>query len=960
MTSFKKVRTHEIPALRATVEEYVEPSSGARHIHLATDQADLAFLVAFPTIPDNSDGRAHILEHLSLSGSRRYPVRNPFFSMMRRSTASFMNAMTYADRTVYPFASTDRNDFFNLLDVYLDATFFPTLDYLNYRQEGWRYTIEDGKLRYQGVVLNEMKGAFTDPMRALYSGICAQLLKGTTYEVVSGGDPLDIPNLSHQMLKDFHASHYHPSQAMFMTAGPVAASEIQQRITERVLADRPGRAPRMMPQLASVAAPRQATIPVPSQAGRNDAFGIQFAWVLGESSDPTVFYHANLLQAGLLGDAAAPLRKAMESAGYGRPSRLNGMDPSARQMLFHVGMEGLSKEQVANARDLLWTTLERVAGEGVPPEALHAALRDITYRQRDTASGRMPNVLARMLEAVPVVMRGGDTASAFDSAAALERLHKEVEAPGFFTGLVRSLLDNKARLEAESVPDPDYFTVRAGIEQERLNAAEAALTPEAREQVLADSKALDELQRQPADTSLLPRIKPTDVSPHPRALPQVVAADGGKHCFSIASNGISYAKVQFDASGLSEDDYSWLQLYADLRSELGVGDKDYGQASAWCRSLVPQFGVGLDTAVNVEGELRLTLAFYGSALREEQAQLATVLESYIRQPRFDEHARIKFLVERMARRNRDGLAQDGDRYAALAAAAPFSTLRRFDDATGGSGRLRFVSQLQQLAASDEGVARIADRLAALHERILACPGTVLCAGSGDDAKDLAAMLSIPSVHAPAAMAVRPSRSEPANCALHAPSQVNHCHAAWPAPNLLDLSAPALAVAAELMSHQLLHQALREKGGAYGGRAAYMEGAGVFTMSSYRDPRLAGTYADFTSVIDQVLDSEFSNEQLEEAIICVIKQLDRSASPYDDVLTAWHLHRRGVDQGARERYRSGVLNCTLADIKAAVARWLKPALPSRAASVGNAEQDLAGLALVDLLGLCAPAETAAGA
>ena len=251
MTNFEKTGSRAIPSLQATVEEYIEPRSGARHIHLASDQQELVFLVGFPTVPDVSDGRAHILEHLSLCGSERYPVRDPFFSMLRRSTATFMNAFTYADRTVYPFASTDRKDFFNLLDVYLDATFFPNLDYLNFLQEGWRHVLKDGKLAYQGVVFNEMKGAFNDPMRALYSGIEGTLLKGTTYEVESGGDPLVIPELTHEMLKEFHASHYHPSQAVFMTAGAISAEEIQEQIKLRVLSKLPAAAQeRMLPQLA--------------------------------------------------------------------------------------------------------------------------------------------------------------------------------------------------------------------------------------------------------------------------------------------------------------------------------------------------------------------------------------------------------------------------------------------------------------------------------------------------------------------------------------------------------------------------------------------------------------------------------------------------------------------------------------------------------------------------------------
>src|ERR1700712_3987760 len=248
--TFIEKQVRPINAMQAVLKEYEDPASGARHIHLATDDAEMVFLVAFPTVPDKDDGRAHILEHLALCGSRRYPVRDPFFSMLRRSTATYMNAMTYPDRTVYPFASTSQTDFFNLLGVYLDAAFFPKLDYLDFLQEGWRYTLEDGKLGYGGVVFNEMKGAFADPMRALAQGMDAVLFKGTTYEVESGGDPLAIPSLTHEDLKQFHASHYHPSQAVFMTAGAIDPLQVQQVIAEHVLGRLQGTAPRMMPELA--------------------------------------------------------------------------------------------------------------------------------------------------------------------------------------------------------------------------------------------------------------------------------------------------------------------------------------------------------------------------------------------------------------------------------------------------------------------------------------------------------------------------------------------------------------------------------------------------------------------------------------------------------------------------------------------------------------------------------------
>ncbi|CAN7658327.1 insulinase family protein [Massilia sp. LjRoot122] len=956
MSPFELLRTHSIPSLQANLEEYRDSSTGARHVHLATDQNDMAFLVAFPTVPENSDGRAHILEHLALSGSERYPVRNPFFSMMRRSTASFMNAMTYADRTVYPFASTDSSDFFNLLDVYLDATFFPKLDYLTFLQEGWRHSLDGDKLTYQGVVFNEMKGAFADPGRALYQGILTGLLQGTTYEVVSGGDPLAIPDLSHTELKKFHAEHYHPSQAVFMTAGPIPATEIQQRIGERVLSRLTGIAPLKTPQLASVESPRQASVKVPAQAGRDDGYGVQFAWIIGESGHSADYHQAGLLQAGLLGDASAPVRKAMESAGYGRPSRINGMDPNPRQLMFHLGMEGLKQHQVADAQIRIWEALEQAAKRGVPEAVLRAALRDTRYRQRDTSSNRMPNVLARMLEAVPVAMRGGDVQSAFDSERALVELDRQIAEPDFFKNMVRALIDSPARLTATIVPDPEYFAKRELAETERLARAAASLNDEERRRIDAENAALLEQQRQQTDTSLLPRIRPCDVSTEPRLLPDVAAGLGYKQAISIASNGISYARVQYDVSSLPEHDWPWLQLYVDLRRDLGVANRSYDEADAWRKQRTPAFSLHLAPALS-DGSLKLALSFQASGLREEHTGITEVLDAYIGSPRFDEFPRIAFLCTQTGQQRLKNLAQAGDQYAGLMAAASGSELRYFENATAGIGYLPFVARIQRQVATDDGIAQVARQLERIHAFVTACPVSVICAGSGDDAERLAELINVPGSTISREMGsdVAPSRvlctgQQGKEYALHAPSQVNHCNIAWPVPDESHADAGALAVAAELLTQRFLHTAIREKGGAYGGAAGYAYSAGIFTMRSYRDPRLAGTYADFSSAVEALLETELSTEQVEEAIISVIKGLDRPLSPFDAVLAAVNLQRRGIDPVDRSRFRKAVLTCTEADVKAAVDKWLSRNPGHRAAFVGNVNQDLAGLDVVELLPL----------
>eukprot|EP01030_Chromulinospumella_sphaerica_P005575 gene5575-5454_t len=947
MNNFDKVREQRIPSLHATIEEYVAPATGARHIHLATEQADLAFLVAFPTVPDRSDGRAHILEHIALCGSERYPVRDPFFCMMRRSIASFMNAYTYPDRTVYPFATTDRNDFFNLLDVYLDAAFFPRLDYLNFRQEGWRYTLVNGKLGYQGVVLNEMKGAFADPMQTLYSALGAHLLAGTTYAVDYGGNPLVIPDLTHEALKQFHASHYHPSQAIFMSAGRIGAAEIQAQISRHVLSRLSGKAKAMMPQLADVRAPRQAQVRVPSATARSDEFGLQISWILGLSSDPTVYYHASLLQAGLLGDASAPLRKVMESAGHGRPSALNGMDPSARQMLFHLGMEGLTQAQADDARRMIWQALELTAEQGVPVARLRAALRDIRYQQRDTASTGMPNILSRMLTALPSAMWGADVAYAFDSEPALARLEREIDTPGFFQQLVRKLLDTPARLDVVVVPDADYFSSRDLLEQERLATEEAELDDAARLRIMQESAALDALQRQPNGADILPRILPADVSPQPRELPTLIQADANQQTATIASNGLSYARVTFDVRSMTAQDWPWLQLYADLRPDLGVAEYDYEAAAVWCSAMVPTFRIMPEALQDLQGALRPSLVFYTSALQEEHDNMANLLHLYITRPRFDEHARIAFLIQRLVRGRMQNLAQQGRGLATLSATAALAPERAFEDALEGVASLPFLGYIEQLAGTAAGVAHIAERLAAIHAQIVASPAHILCAGSSEVGQ-LGAAIALPMARPAIAQPTpRAPTAELANSALHVPGQVNHCCIAWSVPALEHPQAAALAVAAALLTNQVLHTALRERGGAYGGSANYAANLGVFTMSSYRDPRLADTYTDFDGAIKTLLVDDFSTEQVEEAIICVIKELDRPLSPYDGALQAWQLAQRGVSEAMRQQFRRGVLHCKLDEIKAAAGIWLQKSQASRAAFVGNTEQDLAGLSLLDL-------------
>ncbi|ROZ78133.1 insulinase family protein [Ramlibacter sp. WS9] len=953
MPEFSLVSRRPVTALQATLEHYVDHRSGAQHLHLATQDEELAFLVAFPTVPDRSDGRAHILEHLALSGSQRYPIANPFFSMMRRSTATFMNAMTYSDRTVYPFASTDEKDFFNLLDVYLDATFFPELDPLGFLQEGWRYTLDNGQLGLQGVVFNEMKGVYNDPLHVLSVAMRRELFQGTTYAVDSGGDPAEIPSISHAILKAFHASHYHPSQAVFMTAGRVAAAQVQARISERVLVPLTGVVPRHMPTLAVPwTAPRRIAVALPPQGTGNNEQGVQIAWLLGEATDPLATHLAQILTFGLLGSASAPVMQAMQSAGFGRPSRMTGLDQSARQMVLHLGMEGLTQSQVEPAEECIRDALRRAARDGVPAEVIKAALRNLRVDQREVPSGSMPAGLVRLLNAVPMVMLGGDAMTALDVEPLLVELDEQANDPGFFKGLVQALLDNPTCLVTHATPDSDFFGKRVAAEQALLHQRQAQLTPEDRARILSESAALAERQQRIPDAEVLPRILPQELKPAPRALPGLTCSADGTCAATVASNGITYANVIYDVGSFEEADWPWLRLYADLLPELGVGSQSYAEASAWRQGMVPAFRVAFDALSTADGGLKPQLSLFASALREEQEAIVTVMQSWVTQPRFDETDRIAFLVTSRVRSQISGLGQLGSQYAALTATAPLSVKTRFENRVRGTESFAFCNLLQGMIETADGLAEVCQRLAFVQARLLACPRTILCAGSDADGAKLAHSLAI-AIPAPrAAASAESAASGPdtvlAQAALDIAGQVNHCVAAWSVPSMTHVDAAALAVTAELLGNQILHRLLREQGGAYGASASYSGDTGIFMMSSFRDPRLAATYADFAAAVETVAHSDFSTIQIEEAIVCVIKRLDKPQAPHVEALLAWQLMERGISVDARARFRQRVLACTGDDIKRVTRAWLAQAAPSRAAAAGNLTQDLAGLSPVNLL------------
>ncbi|MBI3188953.1 MAG: insulinase family protein, partial [Gammaproteobacteria bacterium] len=526
--TFDWLRSQRIESLNIVVEEYRHKKTGAPHYHLVADNAENVFMVALRTVPMDSTGVAHILEHTALCGSQHYPVRDPFFMMTRRSLNTFMNAFTSSDWTAYPFASQNRKDFNNLMDVYLDAVFFSRLDELDFAQEGHRVEFEkpddmNTPLVYKGVVFNEMKGAMSSATSVLWQKMTEHLFPTTTYHYNSGGEPENIPDLSYQELKDFYRTHYHPSNAIFMTCGDIPACEHQQRIEERALAQFDH-----LDCNIHVSDERRLSAPICvedvyalDEADISDKTHIVLGWLLGKTASLQDMLRAHLMSGVLLDNASSPLRHALETSDLGAaPSPLCGLEDSNREMCFTCGLEGSSPEHAAAVEKLILDVLTDVADNGVPQQQVEAVLHQLELSQREIGGDGYPYGLQLILGGLTAAIHGGDPVAVLNLDPVLEQLRRDIQDPNFIRTLVRTnLLTNQHRVRLTLRPDAKLSKQREQREAEKLQAIINKLSDAEKQNIVQKAAALTLRQNQQDDVEILPKVGRADV-PADLAIPK--------------------------------------------------------------------------------------------------------------------------------------------------------------------------------------------------------------------------------------------------------------------------------------------------------------------------------------------------------------------------------------------------------------------------------------------------------
>ncbi len=944
--AFEWQRSEHIESLNVVMEHYLHKKTGAVHYHLASANDENVFLVGFRTVPTNSNGVAHILEHTALCGSEKYPVRDPFFMMIRRSLNTFMNAFTSSDWTAYPFASKNRKDFDNLLEVYLDAAFFSRLDPLDFAQEGHRLefeTLDDptSELQYKGVVYNEMKGAMSSTNSVLWQALSKYLFPTTTYHFNSGGEPDDIPDLSYDDLKAFYRTHYHPSNAVFMTYGDIPAQDHQARFETLAL----HRFQRLeetvsIPDEKRYFAPIRVEEAFAAEEQESEQGHVVVGWLLGKSSDSLALFRAELLTAVLLDNSGSPLLAALETSELGSsPSPMCGLEDSNREMSFMAGLEGCAAGSTLAVEALILDTLETLATQGIDQDHVLSALHQLELSHREVAGDSYPYGLQLILGGLSSAIHRGDPIELMDIDPVLAQLREDVSDPDFIPRLIRELLlSNTHRLTLTLSPDYSLADRKSAAEKAKLSAIKASLTDAQTQSILDRSIALDARQNAEDDPSLLPKVGKEDVPAtltEPTAETTTVPGVGEISFYGQGTNGLAYQQVVYSLPALSPDLIEILPLYTTCITELGVGSRSYAETQAWQASVCGGLNCfsSIKSAQDDEQKVQATLTFSSKCLTANYDQLSALLAETIAEVRFDEEQRIAELVDQITTRKLSSITGSGHSLAMSAASSglsPTAQMHHRYAGLEGLGRLKTLREALREPAERQALLR---RFEALHTLLKSAPRQFLVIGE----PGLSSVLTTPLQPLWTGGAelqnvspfTLPATRTPVTQAWTTSTQVNFCATAYPTVPSQHRDHATLQVLAGYLRNGFLHSAIREKGGAYGGGASQDASSASFRFYSYRDPRLAETLADFERSIDWLLNASHSDNQLEEAILGVIAAMDKPSSPAGEAKAAFYnrVFHRSLEQ--RMRFRETVLSTTLADLRGVAERYFVGVKPSLA-------------------------------
>lgn len=947
-------RVVDLPEINARYVALEHGPTGARHVHISRDDRENAFSVAFKTVPTDSTGVAHILEHTTLCGSKKFPVRDPFFSMIKRSLNTFMNAFTASDWTMYPFCTQNRKDYYNLMDVYLDATFYPRLSELHFKQEGHRLELEGGRLVYKGVVYNEMKGAMSSPDQVMVRSLMNALYPDTTYRNNSGGDPAEIPRLTHAQLTAFHRRHYHPSNAFFYTYGDLPLADHLAFIREKVL----GRFIRIdpgtdVPSQPRWQAPKTVSYPYPLSPGEDPEkkYQVSVAWLAADIQSAYDVLLLSLLGEILLGNAASPLRKALIDSGLGSSlADGTGYDADNRDTLFACGLKDVKASDADAIERIILDTLSELARTGIDPELIEAAIHQLEFHRKEVTNTPYPYGLKLLLAFSGPWFHGGDPVRSLRFDEDLSRLKAALATERVFEEAIsRFLIGNPHRVRFTLVPDPEMARAEEARTDAELEQILERLSPSEMARIEADQEALKALQETEEDLSVLPTLEIGDIPPDIQTVdPSAPFGPGPVTWYAQPTSGILYFTA---ASGVGEVSGELLPLvpfFCYAFPKIGTAKRDYVELARLLDRVTGGVGLSAHTRTRYNGE-RSCLPFVtlgGKCLVRNQAGMFEILSELLQEFNFADLARLKTLFLEYRAGLESMIVRNGHSLAISLASRNFSVSRALSETWQGVHQLRTIKALTE-ALTEDRLAEISTRLVAIGRQVFTRENLRI-ALVGEDAALTAAVSPvsglIAGLEAHGSAGFAPPEAVP--LAPGVPREgwstgtaVSFVARSFETASMGHADAPALAVIGKMLRSLFLHREIREKGGAYGGFSIYNPEDGLFCLGSYRDPHVVNTLRVYDEAGPFIRSGRFTDDDIKEAILQVCSDIDKPDPPGPAARKAFIRQLVGLNDDLRREFKERLLSLDRGRIQAAADRYFDGAARPQAVAVISNEEKL---------------------
>ncbi|MBO4411502.1 MAG: insulinase family protein, partial [Lachnospiraceae bacterium] len=853
----------------------------------------------------------------------------PFVELCKGSLNTFLNALTWPDKTSYPVASRNTADFKNLMSVYMDAAFCPNIYKTEniLKQEGWHYELEseEGELQINGVVYNEMRGAFSNPDTVLRNLLTEKLYPGTTYEVVSGGDPEHIPELTYEEFLNFHRRYYHPSNAYIFLYGDMDFTERLNWLDEAYLSAYDAIDPKtdvgMTEPFDQVKEIRSVYNVASGEEEHNAMF--QYAKAMGGLFDPIEAKAMEVLSYALLNAPGAPLKKALLESGIGADV-YGGYEGDYRQPNFNIVMKGADPARFQEFQDIIAGVLQKTLQDGIPKKTLLAGINNIEFSLREADYGRFPKGLVYNFMIMDTWLHDEEQALIHIKYNDTFRRLKELVNTDYYERLAKErILDNTFGVVILMEPKAGLAEENAKKTAEKLAAYKASLSKEEIQKLIEDTKALKAYQSAGETKEALesiPLLKLSEVDPEPAPLKNEERSVGEIPLIfhAIPTSGIGYLEARFDLKGLTEEELPYAGLLRELYTQVDTEEHNYQELGD--EISFETGGIGASTnAYSKAPDYQNCFADFGVTARylyDHTEGAVRLVKEVFGHSVFTDTARIKEIIDGLVSSGQEAMVSAGHSTAVKRLISHLTATDQTEDQLSGLSFFRFLSKLKAQYETEKGA--LNEKLKAVEKKIFSKKNLILSFTGDEEGYDLL-MKALPTwlndiqnPEVPAA--IRPFEAEKKNEALKTSSLVQYNAMGGDFRKHGYVYTGAFRVFNTLMRYEYLWMNIRVKGGAYGCMTR-IQRAGEMAFVSYRDPHLKQTLEIYRGIAGYLEGLELDERELTKYILGTIGEDDTPMQPSGEGTFAFAAYLAGMTDEMRKKERKQILNCTVEDLRA---------------------------------------------